>query len=98
MDHVNAARADAAAGAGWRAVVAQLTAAIRAAAAEPDAAGARLAGELDRALGALDAVSWRDAGFLKAWNLLRMVWGFGPCAPFASGRQGPVRTVLHSLG
>lgn len=53
VNHVNAARADAVAGAGWRAVAAQLTAAIRAAAAEPDAAGARLTDELNRALGML---------------------------------------------
>ncbi|KAK9842008.1 hypothetical protein WJX81_003992 [Elliptochloris bilobata] len=51
VDHVNAARADAAAGAGWHAVVTQLTAATRAAAAEADAGGARVADELDRALG-----------------------------------------------
>lgn len=53
VDHVNAARVDAVAGAGWRAVAAQLQAAIRAAAAEADAAGARLTDELNRALGRL---------------------------------------------
>ena len=51
VDHVNAARADAVAGAGWRAVAAQMQAAIRAATAEPDAAGTRLTDELHRALG-----------------------------------------------
>jgi len=51
-DHVNAARADAAAGRGWRAVVAHLAAAQRAAATDAEDGGARVVAELDRALGA----------------------------------------------